>query len=256
MAKTALIEEAAGDTKTAEKPHSAKTGTPLANIDLLYSCDLAFRDTVQCRTWGGARIRSGRVSENLTRRQIEGMIAAASYAQATGRTFSRHWTIHYGNAGIPDSEGAAFVRNILKRAGEHIRRAGGDMAAIWSRENGEGKGAHVHILLHAPDGYTFRNRTRRWIEGAGGKYRRGVSVVRVIGGTLASARSNDARHGGNVWNVLAYLMKGADNETGAALELNRHGAGGPIIGKRCGWTQNIGETERIKVDGNNGRSDG
>lgn len=64
--------------------------------------------------------------------------------------------------------------------------------------------------------------------------------VRIIGGTLASAASDGVRHGNNVGKVLAYLLKGASVEAGAALGLLRYGEGGRIIGKRCGRTQNIG----------------
>ena len=44
--------------------------------------------------------------------------------------------------------------------------------------------------------------------------------------------------------VLAYVVKAASKETGHALALPRHGEGGPIIGKRAGWTQNIGAKAR------------
>jgi len=47
--------------------------------------------------------------------------------------------------------------------------------------------------------------------------------------------------------VLAYLLKGADAATGAALDLPRWGEGGPIIGKRAGWTENIGQSARARA---------
>ncbi|MGD9664713.1 MAG: hypothetical protein AB7U34_05865 [Novosphingobium sp.] len=180
----------------------------------------------------------------------------AAFAQKTGQTFTRHWTVHYERAGILDSDGAAFIGKLLKRAGEHVRRDGGTMAAIWARENGEDKGAHVHILLHLSSTTTLQNLTRRWIKAAGGTYRKGVSEVRSIGGTLASAKANTERHNANVANVLAYLMKGASDHTGRELGLNRYDAGGPIIGKRCGWTQNIGQANRRFITGKNGRGGG
>lgn len=256
MAKSARKREAANRLITAKSGASGETGTPLANIDIIQSCRLAFRSGRQKGTWGGARNRADRVSQNLTRRQCEGILAAAARLEKQSMTFNRHWTVHYERAGIRDSDGAAFIGKLLKRAGEHVRRTGGTMAAIWIRENGEGKGAHVHILLHLSGTATLQNLTRRWIKAAGGTYRKGVSEVRSIGGTLASAKANTERHNANVGNVLAYLMKGASDHTGRELGLNRYGAGGSIIGKRCGWTQNIGQASRQFLLGNNGRADG
>jgi hypothetical protein len=199
---------------------------------------------VKSGTWGGARNRADRVSHHLTRKQCEGLLAAAAQLEKKSVTLSRHWTVHHEAAGIPDSAGAAFVGRLLSIARRHVRRAGGELAALWVRENGDGKGAHVHILLALPDGFTLRNRTRRWIEAAGGTYRKGVSKVRQIGGTLSSASRDSERHAVNVRDVLAYLLKAADAEAGRALGLARYGEGGKVIGKRCGRTQNLGEDKR------------
>jgi hypothetical protein len=230
--------------QTRENGGPGETGTPLAILDILESCNLGSRDTTSRSSWGGARNRADRVSFHLSRRQCDAMLAAANYAEQTGRTFSRHWTVHYQAAGIPENEGAAFVGKLLNIAGRNVRRAGGELAAIWSRENGESKRGHVHIALSLPPGFTLRNRTRRWIEAAGGKYRKGVSEVRIIGGTLASSSCDSDRHFANVGNVIAYLLKGADSGTGGQLSLGRSGEGGKVIGKRCGWTQNIGGAAR------------
>ena len=119
-----------------------------------------------------------------------------------------------------------------------------------SRENGDGKGGHVHILLHLPSGMTLRNRTRQWIKAAGGNPVRRVSRVRTIGRTLTNAKVGGVHYRANADAVLAYLVKAASEETGHALALPRSGEGGPIIGKRCGWTQNIGRAARNKIVGN------
>ena len=255
MAKSGGIRLAGNQPALAENRVARDAGTVPATTITLQSCDLALPDKLpvrgdvaagnaharaQERSWGGARNRADRVSEHLTRRQVEGMLQAAARLEKQSKKFNRHWTVHYERAGIADRDGAAFVRGILKRAGEMVRRAGGSMAAIWVRENGNGKGAHVHILLHVPNGFTLRNRTRRWIEAAGGTYRRNVSRVTIIGGTLASARADSQRHRANVQAILGYLCKAANPATGKALGLPRYGEGGRVIGKRCGWTQNIG----------------
>ncbi len=224
---------------TVEKRDADQSGTALANYTITPSCNLDTPDP-PANGWGGARNRHDRTSLNLSERQCHDMVAAATYALSIGLPFNRHWTVHYERAGIADQDGAAFVGRLLRLASAHIRRAGGRLAAIWARENGDGKGCHVHILLHVTAGVTLRNRTRRWIVAAGGRYRNRVSRVKVIGGTLASANTDCLQHRNNMAAVLSYLMKGASNVTGEVLGLPRSGEGGRIIGKRAGWTQNIG----------------
>ena len=172
------------------------------------------------------------------------MIEAANFAERIGLAFNRHWTVHYEMAGIAENDGAAFVGRLLALVRKHVQRAGGELAALWARENGDGKGGHVHILLHLPTGMTLHNRTRRWIKAAGGRPVRRVSRVRTIGGLLTNAKVGGAGYRSNADAVLAYLVKAASNHTGRALGLPRFGEGGPIIGKRAGWTQNIGATAR------------
>jgi hypothetical protein len=175
------------------------------------------------------------------------MIEAAIFAERIGLAFNRHWTVHYEMAGIAEHDGAAFVGRLLALVRKHVRRAGGELAALWARENGDRKGGHVHILLHLPGGMTLRNRTRRWIKAAGGNPARRVSRVRTIGGMLKNADIGAARYRANADAVLAYLAKGASKETGLALALPRSGEGGPITGKRAGWTANIGQAARARA---------
>lgn len=239
---------------TADSGHSAESGTALAIYRDTLSCGLVRADGVPCRSWGGARNRADRVSEYLTARQCEGMIAAADFAGRIGLPFNRHWTVHYERAGIAEYDGARFVGHLLRLAAAYARRAGGELAAVWVRENGDGKGGHVHILMHLPAGLSLRNRTRRWIVAAGGAYRRNVSKVRPIGGRLASAESGGNHYRLNADIVRAYLLKGASEETGLVLGLKRSGEGAPIIGKRAGWTQNIGRGARGRLEADAGPS--
>lgn len=207
------------------------------------SSNLAQRIRPPQSTWGGARNRADRTSVHLSRSQCDGMLAAALFAEQSGKPFSRHWTVHHERAGVAMADGAAFVGRLLSGLGKLVRREGGELAAIYAREGGAGKGAHVHIMMHLPPGMTLRNRTRRLVEGAGGTWRKRVSVVRSIGGRLSPADDSGHRFT-NALNVLGYLMKSADAETGNALGLDTYGVGALIIGKRCGWTQNIGKTAR------------
>ncbi len=226
---------------TGGKRRIAETGTALAIIDKIQG-----GGSIPVRSsWGGARNRRDRTSLNLTRKQCEGLIAAADFAERTGLAFNRHWTVHYESAGVAEIDAPVFIGNLLKLVRDYATRKLGVFTAVWVRENGEGKGGHVHILMHLPPGRTLRGRTSKWVRLAGGTSRAKVSKVVSIGGAMISAdmRSEHYRH--NLATVLAYVLKGADREAGEAIALPRSGEGGLIIGKRCGWSQNIGESARL-----------
>ncbi|MCK0098452.1 hypothetical protein MWU38_03555 [Qipengyuania sp. S6317L1] len=180
------------------------------------------------------------MSYHLSDAQIEKLMRAAGNAFDSGRTFQRHWTVHYGLAGIEPGDGARFVGKLIDLVKKQARREGGDAYVIWVRERASGKGEHVHILMHLPAGMSLRNRTRRWIMAAGGTYRAGVSKVTVIGGRLSKVEeSSEDRARVNAANVVRYFLKAGKAETGERLGLGRFGEGGEIVGKRCGWTRNL-----------------
>ncbi len=225
---------------TAENGRLPNTGTALANYSLTSSCILAQPNDGQQGTWGGARNRADRVSYGLTDKQVLGLMESALYAFATGRVFQRHWTVHYGLAGIQPDDAMRFIGKLLDLIGKQARREGGKVTAIWVRECASGKGEHVHILLHLPVGMTLKNRTRRWIKAAGGSWSAGVSKVTRIGGRLPKVEGSSEGHARqNAANVVRYMLKAAAAEFGEQLKLGRFGEGGRIVGKRCGWTQNL-----------------
>lgn len=139
------------------------------------------------------------------------------------------------------AEQTSWPAELAKRT---LKQQGAALAALWVRENGPGKGGHVHILMHLPASMNLRNRTRRWIVAAGGTYRRKVSKIRSIGGRLDRAESDPALYWANADAVLAYVLKAVDPLVGEAMGLDRGGEGGTVIGKRAGWTQNIGLAAR------------
>lgn len=219
-----------------EKADGCESGTTLA----LYKSGCFVRQN----GWGGARNRADRESDYLTAAQCHDLIDAAHHADRIGMPFNRHWTVHYERAGLSNGEAARFIGNLIKLVTDWARRHGGRIAAAWVREDGEGKGGHVHILLHLPPGMTLRGRTRRWVRLAGGWYRNRVSRVETIGPGLAASENNRPSYDVNVAAVAAYLLKGCHPTVGEQLGLDRYGEGGRVVGKRCGWTQNIGRKAR------------
>lgn len=226
--------------ETAENGAPGQAGTGLAIINKIQGCGLIPAG----REWGGARNRANRVSSFLTLAQCEALIAAADHAERIGLPFNRHWTVHYATAGIAEADAARFIGRLNKITGEYSRRHGGRYASIWVREGGDGKGGHVHILMHVPAYLSLKGRTRRWVRLAGGECRSGVSYIRAVAGRVAAADSGGEHYAANAAKVRAYLLKGAHPAARQALGLDRKAEGGPIIGKRCGWTENIGQTAR------------
>lgn len=261
--------------QTAKNGRAGQSGTRLANLVSTPSYTLDSASRGMGRGWGGPRNRADRVSLHLSRRQVIDLIAATLFARSIGKPFNRHWTVNCELAGIADHDAARFTGKLIDLARKQARRDGGELAAAWAREGGDGKDTHAHIMLYLPPGMTLRNRTRRWIKAAGGTARRRASKVRIIAGmkanqsvgggdgtgaTLANVSiSNGGADGVNLTKpdigehyranadaVLAYLLKGADAATAGELGLRLYGEAGPIIGKRAGFTQNIGPTARAR----------
>jgi hypothetical protein len=220
-------------TNTNSYARSAQTGTEIAIVYIPIECALS-----PCKTaisgHGGARNRADRISDSLPLAQCRNLIASAMTAMETGRAFNRFITVHWESAGIADSEAMAATTAFLKA----LREWAGDTAYIWTRENGEGKGSHVHMLAHIPAGKHWRGAlSRRWLERiTGNPYKRGVILTRRIAG---AGQSDGALYQTNLLAVLAYILKGADLDAAAALGIC-HAPGGRIIGKRCGTSRNIG----------------
>lgn len=233
--------------KTAKNGHSAKNGTALANYSYTTSCERLCSTHCLSQSWGGARNSAFRASDTLNAKQVKALIDAARYAEKIGRIFQRHWTIHYGKAGIDAAGGSRFVSRLLDMVSKQTRREGGQLTALWVRERASDKGEHVHILLHLPTAMRLQGRTRRWIVAAGGTWAPGISKVRIIGGRLSKIGENRNEHlRANAGNVVRYVLKAASDETAIRHKLPLSGKGGRIIGKRCGWTQNIGNAARDK----------
>ena len=193
-------------------------------------------------SWGGARNRADRTSTALSQHQAEGLLKAMAFAELIGLPLNRHWTVDYERAGIADSDGAAFIGRLLAHVARIARTRGSGFAAVWVREIGKRNGAHVHIAMHLPTDWRLGHLPRKWIVASGGRYLPGNSRIRSIGGSLRCAPLNPNRYWTNIEALANYLIKGSGPAVANELGLERLKLAGAIIGKRCGWTQNIGVT--------------
>lgn len=217
---------------------SAQTGTALAIIPIPIGCAPSPRISA-VSGHGGARNSASHTSDHLTLAQARSLIEAALAARNIARPFNRHITVHWEAAGVPDCEAMAATTAFLKALREW---AAGQTAYSWARENGDGKGSHLHILAHIPAGRKLSGaRFRRWLERITGKpYRAGtIHTARIAG----SREPDGPAYSANLQAVLAYVLKGAEPDAAAALCIG-HEAGGRIIGKRCGTSRNIGAKAR------------
>lgn len=197
---------------------------------------------------GGARNRKGRVSYALSLRQAAEMIEATAFAVEVGMPFNRFTTIHWDAAGVRDPLKA--TGRFLKLLGDAVRAAGSSYAYVWVRENGPGKGEHVHIAWHGPaDLPVLKRRVRIWLKLCGCRSRRGICKTETINRSLCSAFIGDAAYRANLSEVLTYQLKGAEPEAQKALDIARADAGGLIIGKRYGTSANIGKSARLAAAG-------
>ena len=224
--------------------------------------------------WGGARNRADKVGDGLSLNQARGIIETAQYAATVGLPFNRHVTIHWERASVPDNRATAATGRFLKLAGDWIAKRSpkfiknqdksnrvARIAWAWVRENGDGKGSHVHILLHLPaDIITGKNGAgvlsnntpgkqrvglgsmpRRWLRLITGKpYRSGTIRTQRIGGTAGAALTAPAVYRANLAAVVGYILKGACPAASRALNLKRLEPGGAVVGKRAATSQNIG----------------
>ena len=85
----------------------------------------------------------------------------------------------------------------------------------------------------------------RWLRRITGRpYVKGALHTPRIGGTAGAWRSVPAGYHANLATVVGYLVKGASAAATQAHRLVRSEPGGCVIGKRCGSSENIGQTMR------------
>jgi hypothetical protein len=196
---------------------------------------------------GGARNRADRTSDYLTLEQAQKIIGAIERAATQSLHVNRHIIIHWGKMGVPDDMAMAVISRFLM---VFRQWADGETAFVWTREIGKGrKGSHLHLLAHIPDGKKWTGAmTQRWLEQiTGNPYADGaIHTSRIMG----RKSPDSAYYAANLQTVTAYILKGVCPDGAATLGI-AHKAGGRIIGKRCGMSQNIARN-RQRCRGVNG----
>lgn len=203
------------------------------------------------RQRGGARNSKGRMSDALTGAQVAELVAAADHAAATGLPFTRMITIHWQAAGVTLEAMTAATGRFIGLLAKALARRGSKTAWLWVHENGDGKGAHCHLLVHVPPDLVpvVQRLRRQWLRRITGQtFLARVVKTDVIGRRLGLETGNPALWAENAGKALGYLLKGVTpGAPEAAIVMALLGylePGGRIIGKRCGTSQNIGRKAR------------
>ena len=213
---------------------NSPAGTALAVLPIPIGCAPA-PVPVSPFQHGGACNSASRTSDGLTLAQTEKLVSAAHTALAIGRPLKRHICVHWEAAGLSDREAMNATTAFLKYFREWLR---GQTAYLWTRESGDGKGSHVHILAHIPDAKKMSGAlSKRWVERCTIRtYCAGVIFSRKIAG---AGQPDGTLYAQNLSRVFAYVLKGAEPQAAAWLGI-AHVHAGWVIGKRCGTSRNIG----------------
>ncbi|MES2119746.1 MAG: hypothetical protein V4513_04120 [Pseudomonadota bacterium] len=187
------------------------------------------------------------MSHALSARQIANLKAAEGHSAAIGLPFTRMLTIHWEAAGVPLTGMVRATGRFTDLLAKCLLRHGSKTAWLWAHENGDGKGGHCHLLAHVPAHLVqaVTSLQRGWLRRITGQpYRARVIYSKPIGGRLGLEAGNPELHAINLDVALGYVLKGASAEAAFQFNLDRLEAGGRIIGKRCGTSQNIGAKAR------------
>jgi hypothetical protein len=200
---------------------------------------------------GGARNSADRESHALTAPQIANLEAAERHARAIGLPFTRMITIHWQAAGVALADMVRATGRFLDLLAKALARHKSKTAWLWILENGDRKGGHCHLLVHVPVVLVslLTKLQKGWLRRiTGNPYRKRVIHSKPIGGRLGLEAGNPELYAINLAAALGYILKGANADAAARFGLDRLEAGGLIIGKRCGTSQNIGAKARKAKD--------
>lgn len=193
-----------------------------------------------------ARNLANRATLNLSARNVGRIITAVDRSLLVGLRLNRFTTFHLEKVGVTDPVGA--ISRYLKQAGDWVRSHGGTFAYVWVRENGDGKGDHVHIIMHVEALLQagFRKLERGWKRRAGIVQRKGLKRVcrtrpvgRRLTDYLAAGRGSDD-YKVNLIAVRDYLLKGATQAVLDRFGIGRKSDGDcRVVGRRYGVSQNL-----------------
>jgi hypothetical protein len=175
-------------------------------------------------------------------RQATNIIGALSFSKLIGLPLVAHLTLHWSLTDIGDDPDGKLFAKIREGIHKWLYRRNIGFAAAWARErqsNGQSEVVHCHLLFHLPVEYRSGKRlleVEAAISRLTERHGRGILHEGVI--KLVIHQNPDGKYlikggGPNVWQKFG-------------LRKEHRRLQGFIHGKRCGVTQNISLTARIR----------
>jgi hypothetical protein len=175
-------------------------------------------------------------SRHINRYPAVNIHHARRYASRLGVPFNWMVTINFGIGGVPPEGASAALQKLLaQRLAPWLRRCAQNdnnvrPTYVWALEAPYGI-VSAHLLIHLPAQLSkgFDTRLLRWMEG--------------LAGTSVSRRAINIRPIRTLVGATRYLLKGINEAWGPHLEV-RPVPQGLIVGKRSGFSRNLGPTAR------------
>jgi hypothetical protein len=182
---------------------------------------------------------STRVTRHINRRPAVNIHHATRMSQKIGLPLNRMVTLNLAQAGCaPESAGHAFRKLLTQRFAPWLRRTAAKRTFVpptyvWSIE-AAGNQIAAHWLVHVPTGLhrSFERKLREWLTSL-----------------LSEAPPPSAVNIKPVYNLVGvrrYILKGIDPAWAAHLKVVPVDQG-KVIGKRSGFSKNLGPAARSRA---------
>jgi hypothetical protein len=195
--------------------------------------------------------KSHRTSDYLTAVHVDGIHLAIEHAELIGQPLNAFLTVHWGKWSSPIEKLGPFEVTTQRRQGRllicirhWLVRRGARLTCVWALE-AQHVGVHSHILIHIPRRKlaAFTREIPRWL---------GVGVLprdqwrQFNSKTYTQAVGEDGIWRlDRIYNLVGlerYILKGAQGaRLGGGIKYVPQGR---IVGKRCGFSNNIGPAAR------------
>jgi hypothetical protein len=182
-----------------------------------------------------SNVGARRASHFINRRPAVNIHHATKYADKIGVPLNRFITINFTLADCPRELAARLLQKMIsQRFAPWLRRTASvkiPLTYVWTLEAAGGQMA-AHLLVHIPKPLMteFEARLRQWLCGLFG--------VEEIDSSVLHIRDVD-----NLVGAKRYLLKGIDPVWADHLAV-RPVAQGMVIGKRSGFSRNLGPAAR------------
>lgn len=159
---------------------------------------------------------------------------ARNFARDIAKPLDHIITIHWGCAEGPGDGGHRQRRKrLFRNLRDWMRRRGVPLTQIWVLE-ATNKEAHLHGMIHIPDG--LLKPTENYLRKQLGRTTKVLDIQKA------------ARERGGETGWFRYMIKGCEENVRRSWSPPNRGPQGTIVGKRCGFSTNIGPGARDRAE--------